>query len=135
MHHQANPENVGINYQLRRLYFYREGEELHNSFIVRSIIGKLTGRALSLIGSRINKLHTWNDIKNTLQLSFSDQRNLDCLVQDLIALTPSKGETPYNFGMRCQDARSLIFSKLDSLKLTEQERTVRIKIKITKNYH
>lgn len=109
--------------------FHRDNDNTHNSFIVRAIIGKLSGRALSLIGSRINELKTWNDVKFALELSFGDQRNLDCLVQDLITLSPNKNETPYNFGMRCQDARSLIFSKLNSLNLAQNELDVK-----TQNY-
>jgi len=152
---QDNMANPGaVNYQLLRLYidtiptfdgnphtlsifinnctslinnFFRAGDDAHNNFIVRAIIGKLSGRALSLIGSRINELHTWVEVKEALQLSFGDQRNLDCLVQDLIALTPQKSETPYNFGMRCQDARSLIFSKLNSLGLDDAERLIKIR--------
>lgn len=145
---------AGVNYQLLRLYidtiphyhgdphtltvfinncaslinnFYRANDNAHNDFIVRAIIGKLSGRALSLIGSRINELNTWNDVKTALELSFGDQRNLDCLIQDLIVLTPAKGETPYNFGMRCQDARSLIFSKLNSLNLVPADHVIRVK--------
>lgn len=148
------PPVAQVNYQLLRLYvdtipnfdgnphtlsifinnctslintFYRPEDEILNNFIVRAIIGKLTGRALSLIGSRINELNTWQDIKNALELSFGDQRNLDCLVQDLISLTPGKSETPYNFGMRCQDARSLIFTKLNSLNLQQNDRILRIR--------
>lgn len=85
-----------------------------NSFLLRAILGKLTGRALSLVGSRI-ELVEWHQIRDLLQLSFGDQRNIDCLIQDLITLQINKNETPYNFGMRCQDARSLIVAKLNSL--------------------
>lgn len=96
-----------------------------NSFLLRAVIGKLEGRALSLIGSR-TELRTWNDIKNALTLSFGDQRNIDCLIQDLIVLRPNKNEAPYSFGMRCQDARSLIISKLNTLPITVEEKTVRL---------
>ncbi|XP_050313687.1 GATA zinc finger domain-containing protein 14-like [Anthonomus grandis grandis] len=109
--------------------FYKEGDDIHNNFISRAIIGKLTGRALTLIGSRVNELETWENIKSALELSFGDQRNLDCLVQDLITLSSNKGKTPYNFGMRCQDARTLIFSKLNTLNLTTADKELR-----TKNY-
>lgn len=95
-----------------------------NNFLVRAILGKLTGRAMILIGSRI-ELKTWDEIKISIKESFGDQRNLDCLVQDLIALRPQKNETPYNFGMRCQDARSLITSKLNCCTYTEPERKIR----------
>lgn len=106
--------------------FYREGNDGHNNFIMRAIIGRLSGRALSLIGSRIHELNSWDQIKNLLNLSFGDQRNLDCLVQDLIILKPDRNETPYNFGMRCQDARSLVFSKLNMLSLNPAEHTIKI---------
>lgn len=85
-----------------------------NDFLLRAIMGKLTGRALILIGSRI-EITSWNEIRDALTLCFGDQRNLDCLIQDLINLRPHKNETPYNFGMRCQDARSLVISKLNTL--------------------
>ena len=62
-----------------------------NSFMLRAIIGKLIGRALTLIGSR-TELRTWQQIKETLNLCFGDQRNIDCLVQDLLALHPQKTE-------------------------------------------
>lgn len=82
-------------------------------FLKRAIFSKLTGRALTLIGSRI-ELNSWEQVRDILLISFGDQRNIECLVQDLINLKPNKNETPHNFGMRCQDARSLIISKLNS---------------------
>lgn len=96
-----------------------------NAFVIRAIISKLSGRALTLIGSR-TELRTWQQIKDILTLSFGDQRNLDCLVQDLIILRPHKNETPYNFGVRCQDARSLIISKINMLEASEAEKLLKI---------
>src|ERR1700712_2218912 len=86
--------------------FSQPGNDQLNQYILRAILSKLQGRALTLVGSR--SLADWDSIKNALSLTFGDQRNIDCLVQDLIVLTPNKNETPYNFGMRCQDVRSLI---------------------------
>ncbi|WP_253302429.1 hypothetical protein [Wolbachia endosymbiont of Psylliodes chrysocephala] len=96
-----------------------------NAYILRAIIGKLTGRALSLIGSR-SELTVWIDIKNLLILSFGDQRNLDCHVQDLIALHPFKNEPPCRFGMRCQDSRSLIVSKINASNFSPEEKRIRL---------
>lgn len=48
------------------------------------IIGKWKMRRL--VGSRI-KLRIWGEIKFTVHLYFSDQRNIDCLVQDLTAFS------------------------------------------------
>lgn len=97
-----------------------------NNFILRAIIGKLVGRALSLIGSR-TELTSWDQIKDSLNLSFGDQRNLDCLIQDLIVMRPHKAETAYNFGMRCQDARSLIISKLNTLGMPNNEKIIHLR--------
>lgn len=94
-----------------------------NTFLLRAIIGKLSGRALTLIGSRI-ELRTWDQIKDALNLCFGDQRNIECLVQDLISLSPNKNETPYNFGMRIQDQRSLIISKVNSSSLKTEEKII-----------
>lgn len=126
--YDGNPNTLGIfidNCETLIATFSDEHNPQINQFILRAIISKLVGRALILIGSRI-ELRTWNDIKNALNLSFSDQRNIDCLEQDLINLRPLKNETPYNFGMRCQDARSLIISKLNTLGFDDQERMIRI---------
>lgn len=126
--YDGNPNTLGIfidNCENLITTFSDENNPPINEFILRAIIAKLVGRALTLIGSRI-ELRTWVDIKDALKLSFSDQRNIDCLEQDLIILRPQKNETPYNFGMRCQDARSLIVSKLNTLGLTDQERMLNI---------
>lgn len=97
-----------------------------NNFILRAVIGKLTGRALILIGSR-SELSSWLEIKQALQLSFGDQRNIDCLVQDLIVLRPHKSESPYNFGMRVQDSRSLIVAKINSINMIPEEKILNLK--------
>ncbi len=102
--------------------FSRPNDNQLNQYILRAILSKLQGRALTLVGSR--SLADWDSIKNALNLTFGDQRNIDCLVQDLIVLTPNKNETPYNFGMRCQDVRSLITSKLHTLNYTAAEKII-----------
>lgn len=61
-----------------------------------------------LIAFRL-KLKSWNEIKSTLSLYFGEQRNIECLMQDLLNLRPNKNESPYNFGRR------LITSKFNSL--------------------
>lgn len=146
---QAQP---AINYQLLRLYidsipsfdgnthtlgiyvdncesliknFARQNDDAFNNFILRAILGKLTGRALMIIGSR-TELKTWQEIKAALYLCFGDQRDIDCLIQDLIALRPNRNETPYNFGMRIQDTRSLVINKLNTLTMTPNEKLIRL---------
>lgn len=121
----AHTLNIFINNCEYFLNTFASNNVAQNECLLRSVLGKLTGRALILIGSRI-ELKTWEEIKSVLLLSFSDQRNIDCLIQDLLALKP-KNESPYTFGMRCQDARSLIISKLNSMAMSNEEKLIRLK--------
>lgn len=50
-----------------------------NVCLIDTILNKLTGRAADLICSR-SELNRWETIKNALDLSFSDQRGIDCLI-------------------------------------------------------
>lgn len=84
-----------------------------NTCLFDTVLSKLTGRAAELIVSR-SELNTWALIKPVLVHSFSDQRSIDCLIQDLLGLKPLKNENPIIFGMRIQDSRSLLFSKLNA---------------------
>lgn len=125
----GNPNTLGIFIEncesLIHNFATNPNDTTLNSFILRAIISKLCGRALSLIGSRI-ELTKWSDIRNALKLSFGDQRNIDCLLQDLIMLRPLKNENSYNFGIRCQDARSLIISKINALEISTDQKILRI---------
>lgn len=96
-----------------------------NVCLLDTIFNKLTGRAADLICSR-SELTTWEKIKDALILSFSDQRGVDCLIQELINLKPYKGESPIQFGIRIQDARSLLFSKLNSNIENAQEKLIKV---------
>lgn len=96
-----------------------------NVCILDTILGKLKNRAADLIYSR-SELSTWQSIKDTLQLTFSDQRSIDCLIQELFSLKPWKNETPIQFGMRVQDARSLLHSRLNTEINSVHERTIKI---------
>lgn len=98
-----------------------------NNFLLRTILSKLIGRAAILIGNRDDAV-SWPRIKELLIQFFGDQRDENCLVRDLMSLKPEKNETPYQFGIRCQDVRSLI---LNALKLHENDQvTRRIKTQI-----
>lgn len=95
------------------------------NFLLRAVIGKLVDRAQILIGTR-SELNSWPLIKNALRQSFGDQRNVECLEQDLITLQPSKGEQPLDFGKRIQIARSRLASKISSLPETEMPKETKI---------
>lgn len=83
-------------------------------FLSRVVVGKLVDRAQILIGTR-TELDSWPLIRQALRQSFGDQRNLDCLEQDLITLSPNRGEQPLDFGKRIQIARSRLASKISSI--------------------
>lgn len=96
-----------------------------NVCLLDTILGKLTHRAADLIASRA-ELNTWQLIKDSLIVSFADQRSIDCLIQDLIMLKPLKNEPSLNFGMRIQDARSLLFAKLSATNEAENVKIIKI---------
>lgn len=48
-----------------------------DTFLMRAIVGKLTGKVLSLLGSR-SELRRWTEIREALILSLGDQRDIDC---------------------------------------------------------
>lgn len=95
-----------------------------NICLFDTILSKLRDRAADLICSR-SELNSWQLIKDALNLTFSDQRSIDCLIQDLITLKPAKNESPLQFGMRIQDARSLLFSKLDTTIADASEKRIK----------
>lgn len=98
-----------------------------NEFLLRSVIGKLSGRALNLIGSRGN-LTNWNSIKTLLLQFFSDSRDENCLVGDLLHIRQGKNENPISFGNRCQDLLSLLLTKVQLIEPDVNRRQLKIEI-------
>jgi len=92
---------------------FRTENDTIKKLIFRGILGKLKGKALTLISSR-TELDDWDKVKEVLKLSFSDQRSFTCLLNELHSLKPHPKETPYNFGIRCQYFRSLIFTSINN---------------------
>lgn len=84
-----------------------------NVALFDTVLSKLIGRAADLIASRI-ELNSWELIRNAIISTFSDQRSVDCVIQDIITMKPDKNENPQQFGLRLQDIRSLLFSKINS---------------------
>lgn len=110
---------------LRAFQNARDVNDPINICLFDTILGKLTHRAAELIASR-TELNTWQLIKDALIVTFADQRSIDCLIQDLITLKPQKNEPPLNFGMRIQDARSLLFAKLSATNEAEAVKVIKI---------
>lgn len=97
-----------------------------SKLIFRGIIGKLKGKALTLVSSRA-ELTTWAQIKFILKQSFSDQRSFNCLLQELHNMKPQAKESSYSFGVRCQYLRSLICSSINNdITLTNENKLAQI---------
>lgn len=96
-----------------------------NTCLLDTIFSKLKGRAADLICSR-SELSNWASIKNTLLATFSDNRGIDCLIHDLISIKPLKNEDLLSFGARIQDARSLLFLKLNLSDDNAQTKLIKI---------
>ena len=79
--------------------FQNEGDAI-KKLIFRGIVGKLKGKALTIISSRL-ELDTWDKVKEVLKLSFCDQRSFTCLPHELHSLSPNPKENAYNFSVRC----------------------------------
>lgn len=112
--YNGDPATLGIFLSASEhflLTFHNENNQQNNEWLLRIIINKLQGRALTLIGSR-EEATSWNAIKQLLITYFGDQRNIKCLVRDLMNIKIERNETPYMLGMRIQDIRSLILTKL-----------------------
>lgn len=103
---------------------FSSSDPLINSYLVRVVIGKLVGRAQILVATRA-ELNTWPLIKSALRSCFGDQRNLDCLEQDLILLRPQRNESPLDFGRRIQVTRSKLSTKINSLSALEMPETTK----------
>ncbi|CAH0560391.1 unnamed protein product [Brassicogethes aeneus] len=80
-------------------------------YLIRAIQTKLIDRAQILVGSR-SELNTWKDIKNAFQTCFDDNRNIECLEQDLFMARPFKNESLLDFGKRLQVLRSNLAQKI-----------------------
>ena len=96
-----------------------------NKCIISTIISRLRGKAAEIICPR-NELNTWALIKQTLRDTFSDGRNLDCLLNDLMSTTINRNETLTQFGLRLQTLRSLLISKLNEQNETPQTKQIKI---------
>jgi len=105
---------------------YFQSDEAIKKIIFRSILNKFRGKALTLISSR-SELDNWQKIRDYLKISFSDQRSFTCLFQELHSFKPFPKENPYNFGVRLQYHRSLIFSSINNdSTLTNERKLVQI---------
>lgn len=76
--------------------FYHIILTLRNLLILNGILNKLQGKAEEVVAIH-GATNNWNDIKNALLLHFGDQRDENCLNQDLVNLRQNYGESPHEF--------------------------------------
>lgn len=83
-----------------------------NVLLLNGILNKLEGRAeevVAISGSSSN----WNGIKDTLIQNFGDQRDENCLNQDLVNLRQKPNETPSQFHERVTHLLNTICNYVD----------------------
>lgn len=83
-----------------------------NSYIINSLINKLTGTAKIVIN--IQNVRSWIELKETLTNHFADQRDEQCLNRDLILMKQTPGEKPQQFFDRCLHLLNIICAFIDN---------------------
>ena len=92
--------------------FPDDSHRVTHNLILQAVKNKLRGRAQTLIASRTD-LTTWDGIQSLLKLTFGDQRDLQYLTHQLTTMRPNKNERPYDFGLRLQQLRAVIITKIN----------------------
>lgn len=95
-----------------------------NAWILRSILSRLEGRAMALVGSR-EDANSWFNIKRLLLQYFSDQRSLDCLLRELMYLKRDPRESLHEYGIKIQDVHNQLSTKLRLSDLDENLKIVK----------
>ena len=83
---------------LNHFYDRQNLSNFQNVLLMNGILNKLEGRAEEVVA--ITGANSWDDIKKTLIDNFGDQRDENCLNQDLVNLKQKTNETPYQFHER-----------------------------------
>lgn len=83
-----------------------------NTLLLNGILNKLHGRAEEIVAIH-GATSNWHDIKNALLLHFGDQRDENCLNQDLVNLRQNNGETPKEFHEKIMSLLNTICNYID----------------------
>lgn len=95
-----------------------------NAWILRSILSRLEGRAMALVGSR-EDANSWFNIRRLLLQYFSDQRSLDCLLRELMYVKRDPRESLHEYGIKIQDMHNQLSTKLRLSDLDENLKLVK----------
>lgn len=91
-----------------------------NTLLINGILNKLQGKAEEVVAIH-GATNSWEEIKNSLILNFGDQRDENCLNQDLVNLRQRPGESPQKFHEKVLTLLNTICNYID-LKCEETER-------------
>ena len=93
-----------------------------NIFILKSILNKLRGNAKTAVN--INHVTTWDEVRDTLNRNFGDQRDEVCLIRDLVLLKQNN-ESPTHFYDRIITILNLLCSYIKNYEPTEQGKIIK----------
>lgn len=97
---------------INNFYDATNPNNFQNTYLLNSLIGKLTGNARLVIN--IQNVTNWNELKATLNRNFADRRDESCLNRDLVMLKQLPNESPQNFYDKCLEILNLLCSYVDS---------------------
>lgn len=80
---------------LNHYFDIQNRDNFQNTLLINGILNKLEDRAEEIVA--IHGANNWDEIKDALLKNFGDQRNENCLNQDLVNLKQKPNETPYQF--------------------------------------
>lgn len=96
---------------LNRYFDTNDLNNFQNTIIMNSLLNKLEGRAEEVVA--IYGSNSWNDIKSALIKNFGDQRDENCLNQDLVNLKQKHNEMPSQFYERVLHLLNTICNYVD----------------------
>lgn len=97
---------------IQAFYDTNNPTKFENIYLINCLIGKLEGTAKVVVN--IQNVSTWDDLKNTLQRNFADQRDETCLNRDLVMLRQQPNENPNQFYDRVLHLLNLLCSYVDN---------------------
>lgn len=95
---------------IKHFYDTNNPDNFTNTFIINSLIGKLSGNARIIVN--IQNVTNWQELKTVLYRNFADQRDEACLNRDLVMLKQGN-ENPIQFHEKVLQLLNVICSHID----------------------
>lgn len=103
-------------------FIANQPNNFQNIYLLNSIIGKLTGNAKLILGTQ--NVTTWDQLKQTLNRHFADQRDEACLNRDLVMLRQTS-EQPSQFYDRVMHILNLLCSYVDNHEVDQNAKNLK----------